>query len=119
MDIDDKSDLSEEDIDNDEDWDDELGDEEVGDVSGGYIFHVGAKDTPDPQHRWEVIDDRTGDVLGRYATRKQAIQEAKMKGVKLSRIWRGGYLQKLRDAYRQHEKYKTIRPSQTDWEPPF
>lgn len=96
-----------------------INNDDLEDVSGGYIFHVGKEDTPDPEHRWEVIDDKTGKVLGRYSTRKQARAEADYKGASKSRIWRGNYLKKLRDAYKQHAKYENEKPLDTDWEPPF
>ncbi len=47
-------------------------------AAGGYVFSAGewagVKDKP-----YEVIDDRDGSVLGRYSTKKEAIQMAKRK----------------------------------------
>lgn len=54
----------------------ELSEEELNEVSGGLIFNASRISGSDPNNPFEVLDDRTGDVLARAATYDQAFQYA-------------------------------------------
>lgn len=59
-------------------------------VSGGYVFHVAPGCAGVETKRWEVVDDANGEVLGRYATRDEAIKMASAKGQSDKEIyWHG------------------------------
>jgi hypothetical protein len=49
-----------------------LTDEEMKEVSGGLIFNASRISGSDPNNPFEVLDDRTGEVLARAATYDQA-----------------------------------------------
>ena len=56
----------------------ELNPEELGAVAGGAIFGGGA----DRDRPWEVISDVDGRVIGRFATKEEAVEFARMLGIK-------------------------------------
>ena len=45
-------------------------------VAGGYIYYAG-RTAAVPSKPWEVIDDGDGKVIGRYATRDEALAMTK------------------------------------------
>lgn len=49
-------------------------------VSGGYVFHASPRDAGVRTKCWEVVDDGNGEVVGRYETRNEALEMAKVKG---------------------------------------
>lgn len=55
-----------------------LNEDELDKVSGGYTFSAG-RYAGDTSKSFEVIDDATGNVVGRYATEDEAIRMAKKK----------------------------------------
>ena len=59
-----------------------LGQKESEKVSGGYVFGRGELEGK----RWEVIDDSSGEVLGRYATKQEAREMAEKKFQSRSQI---------------------------------
>ena len=63
-------------------------------VGGGYIYGEGAL----KGKRWEVIDDNTGDVLGRYSTEREAKRMAKEKHQTRKRLSSWEQLSDLRHA---------------------
>lgn len=54
-----------------------LEDEQIATVTGGYIFNAVNISNSDPQKPWEIIDDKTGDVLGRFANYDDALEAAR------------------------------------------
>ena len=76
--------------------------EEAKEVSGGYIFDSmgGFEDSDDDKH-WELIDDKTGAVIERFATRGEAEAAASARGISAQKI---GYidLRRLRDAAKKN-----------------
>ena len=72
--------------------------EEAKGVTGGLIFdsHGGLVDSDDEKH-WELIDDQTGKVIERFATRGEAEAAASARGLSTRQI---GYidLRRLRDS---------------------
>lgn len=38
------------------------------DVSGGFVFNGNGE----PKHPWEVLDDKSGEVLARFGTKKRS-----------------------------------------------
>ena len=97
-----------------------ISDENAEDVSGGAIFHAG-RHAGDQKHKWEVIDDKTGKVLGRYGSKKQALAEAKSKGSSTVRYYLMSSIKKKRDAWNQHTTYdlKWFNQSDDDFNNPF
>ncbi len=64
--------------------------EELEKVTGGYVFHVAPGCAGVETKRWEVVDDGNGEVLGRYATRNEALEMSKLKGQSSKEIyWHG------------------------------
>lgn len=57
-----------------------LRDDELDETSGGLIFNASAIIGSDPANPFEVLDDRTGDVLARANTYDLAVQYAKAMG---------------------------------------
>lgn len=57
-----------------------ISDEELDNVGGGLIFNASQIIGSDPNRPFEVLDDRTGDVLARAQTYDQAVQYAKNMG---------------------------------------
>ncbi len=53
---------------------------ELGKVSGGLIFNASNISGSDPANPWEVIDNKTGNVIARYPTRDQAVSKAQSYG---------------------------------------
>lgn len=49
-------------------------------ISGGHVFNAGGCSRT-PSFPYEVINDNTGDVEGRYKTYDQAVEGAKRKGL--------------------------------------
>lgn len=64
--------------------------EELEKVTGGYIFNVEPGYAGVESKRWEVIDDSDGKVLGRYATKKEALKMSKIKGQSSKEIYWDG-----------------------------
>lgn len=60
-----------------------LTDEEMDKVGGGLIFNAKNIIGSDPNNPFEVLDDRTGDVLARASTYDQAVKYA----VDIGRSW--------------------------------
>lgn len=59
-------------------------------VTGGYIFNVSQGWAGVETKRWEVIDDGNGEVLGRYTTKEEALEMAKLKSQSSKEIyWHG------------------------------
>ena len=52
--------------------DKKLNDSELENVSGGFIFNASNISGSDPSRPWEVIDNKNGNVLNRFATKEQA-----------------------------------------------
>lgn len=57
-----------------------INDQEIGEVSGGLIFNASNISGADPTKPWEVIDNKNGNVLARFATRDQAVANASQYG---------------------------------------
>ena len=53
-----------------------ISEEELNEVSGGLIFNASRISGSDPNNPFEVLDDRTGDVLARASTYDLAFQYA-------------------------------------------
>ena len=86
--------------------------EKAGGVAGGAIFDAG-RYAGDQNHKWEVIDDKTGEVLGRFGSKKQALSEAKEKGSSTERYYKMSTVEKKRDAWKQHNKFEDTHQSDT------
>ncbi len=56
-------------------------------VSGGYVFNVSPGYAGVETKRWEVVDDGNEEVLGRYATRDEAMKMATAKGQSSKQIY--------------------------------
>ncbi len=69
-------------------------------VAGGYVYH--ARNHVD--FNYEVIDDRSGAVLGRYETRDAAKSAAQQFGQKTESIHRSSTLKKIREEARRGER---------------
>ena len=69
-------------------------------VAGGYVYH--ARHHAD--YNYEVIDDRSGEVLGRYETRGAAKLAAQQLGQKTDSIHRYSKLKKIREEARRGER---------------
>ncbi len=75
-------------------------------VAGGYTFSQGALEG----FRYEVIDDADGHVVGRYSTREEALEMAKVKGQSVKELgWRG--LNKLREVDKKPEDKLISQPA--------
>jgi len=92
--------------------------EKLDDISGGAYWYAG-KHSEDPEHPWEVIDDETGEVLGRYRTELQAKQEAQAKGSSNTRYYSKKTLDNKRDAFKQHNNYKDTKQISTGYKNTF
>lgn len=57
-----------------------IDDSNLENVSGGVIFNSSGIIGADKNNPWEVLDDRNGNVIGRYATRDDAIANAGKSG---------------------------------------
>ena len=53
-----------------------LTDDELNNVAGGVIFNASGISGADHNNPWEVLDDKTGDVRGRFANRDDAVAYA-------------------------------------------
>ncbi len=95
-----------------------ISEEKADDVSGGAIFYAG-RHAGDHDHKWEVIDDQTGNVLGRYGSKKQALLEAEEKGSSTDRYYKMNTIYKKRDAWKQRNKYKNVEQSDNNFFNPF
>lgn len=82
-----------------------ISDEDLENVGGGAIFYAG-RYAGDRDHKWEVLDDETGDVVSRWGTKKDALKAARRAGESNERYYRMSTVEKKRDSYRQWEKYK-------------
>ncbi len=49
-------------------------------VNGGYVYE--RKDATNAKHRFAVIEDETGDMIGKYSTLEKAQKEARRSGNK-------------------------------------
>ena len=56
-------------------------------ITGGAIFNASHMDGSDPNTPWEVIDDRTGDVVFKARTRDEAIAYAGAHGMQQNDIY--------------------------------
>ena len=75
-------------------------------VHGGYIFGSGEGTGKNPDAKWESIDDKTGDVLGRFVTRAEAKACAAKHNMSTDDIsW--NCLKKLREDW--HDKFFPFR----------
>ena len=75
-------------------------------VIGGYTFSHGALEG----FKYEVIDDADGHVVGRYSTKKEAKEMAKVKGQSVKELkWAG--LNKLREADKKPEDEIKAQPT--------
>lgn len=95
-----------------------LGEHGADDVSGGAIFYAG-RWAGDKKHKWEVLDDTTGNVLGRYNSKQLAEAEALNKDVSTERYHLMSSVNKKRDAYKQHAKFEDVKKSDSNFENPF
>ncbi len=57
-----------------------LNEKELENVSGGFIFNASNISGSDPNKPWEVIDNKNGNVLDRFATKDEAIAKAQSYG---------------------------------------
>ena len=57
-----------------------MNDEALSNVSGGLIFNASNISGSDPARPWEVIDNKNGNVLARFANKDDAIANAKQYG---------------------------------------
>jgi len=96
----------------------EVNNEKLDDVSGGAYWYAG-KYAQDPEHPWEVIDDETGEIMGSYATKRQAKQEAKLKGSSTVRYYRLKTLNKKYDAWKQHDEFSDLKQQSTGYKNPY
>jgi len=53
-----------------------INDNELNNVTGGFVFNASNISGSDPAKPWEVIDNKNGNVLARYATRDEAVAQA-------------------------------------------
>ncbi len=53
-----------------------MDDENLDKVNGGLIFNAKDIKGSDPDYHWELIDDNTGNVMGRYKSYDKAAQDA-------------------------------------------
>ncbi len=53
-----------------------IDDKELENISGGLIFNATNIAGSDPANPWEVIDNKNGNVIGRFPTRDQAYASA-------------------------------------------
>ncbi len=60
----------------------ELSLDDLDGASGGYIYSNG----DDPDYPYELIDDRTGDVLAYFTRKQDAIDSAKFNGISAKSI---------------------------------
>lgn len=91
-------------------------DENLDEVAGGAIFHAPERVAGDKEHRWEVLDDKSGNVLGRFGTKKEAKDYCEHNRISTNRIFRFSRVEKMRDAYQQHQKYYEDDPN---WKNPY
>lgn len=82
--------------------------EKLDDVSGGAILYAG-KHAQDPEHPWEVIDAKTGEIIGSYATKRQAIQEEQREASSNVCFYRPNTLTMRYDAWKQHDKFSELK----------
>ena len=57
-----------------------LNEAELDGISGGVIFDATGIDGADSGNPWELLDDTTGNTLGRFPTRDAAVAAAGAKG---------------------------------------
>lgn len=57
-----------------------INDQELENASGGLIFNATNISGADPRNPWEVIDNKNGNVIARFATRDQAVAKASSYG---------------------------------------
>lgn len=57
-----------------------MNDEALDNVTGGLIFNASNISGSDPNRPWEVIDNKNGNVLARFASKDDAIANAKQYG---------------------------------------
>ncbi len=57
-----------------------MNDSDLGNVTGGLIFNASNISGSDPLRPWEVIDNKNGNVLDRFATRAEAEARARQFG---------------------------------------
>ena len=91
--------------------------ENLKDVAGGAIFKTPDCIKGDPDHRWEVLNDQTGEVLARFADKGQAEEYCIKNNISSNRILAMGRVEKMRDAWKQHKKY--YGDSDPNWKNPY
>lgn len=88
------------------------------DVSGGYTFDsyfCGHKDEP-----YEVIDDKDGSIVERFASLEDANKYADEHGYSTRRLnWPELYKLRTNDAAIQHRKYKNKKQQKTGFTNPY
>lgn len=57
-----------------------INDADLGNVSGGLIFNATNISGSDPSRPWEVIDNKNGNVIDRFARREDAVARAQQFG---------------------------------------
>lgn len=98
----------------------ELTNIELENVTGGAYWYAG-KHAVDKKHKWELIDDVTGKILGSFATAKQAKSEARLHGLSVTRYYFLSTILKKRDAYDQHMRMSPdlLYRQNGEWVNPF
>ena len=97
---------------------DEVNNNSLNDVAGGAYWYAG-KYAGDKKHKWEVIDDETGKVLGRYATKAEAKAEAELKGSSNVRYYKISTINAKRDAWKQHMEHIDSKQQNTGYKNPY
>lgn len=75
-------------------------------VSGGYVY----REPSHPDYKYEVINDITGNVEGRYKTRGEARRAASAMGFGSESIYFSGTLKKIRDEAKKGLRHTINRP---------
>lgn len=81
--------------------------EDLGNVAGGAVFYAG-RWAGDKDHPWEVINDETGRVESRWATKKDAYAAANKEGQSTERYYLMSSIKKKRDSYNNELKRRRM-----------
>ena len=83
----------------------EVENDNLSDISGGIIFKS-SKQIPgyDPDHPWEVLDDKSGKVLQKFSSRENAENYCTREGLSDKRIWGYGTVKEARSNWNDHIK---------------
>lgn len=97
----------------------EVGGKNLDEISGGVIFHTPRplrENSDHPGHWYEVLDDKSGEPIAFFASLGQAKDYCKVHRVSAKRIYSMKRVEKMRDAFEQHEQYYKNDPN---WKNPY